>query len=210
MPPRLQILEGGQPSHGASPRAGSELTRLALEAQGGQAFAITRLWESARVFLTRLALAFGVSYDEAPDLVQECMWAAHQALDRFDPEKGSFAAWTGTILLRLARNRFRGSKRRHHLLEAFKNYLSGRRLERMPAPDITSLEARMTLEGLLRVLTDRQRDVIALYEIAELSAKEVAAIVGISEAGVRSIARQARNKLSATARRWERIEGRNS
>lgn len=183
---------------------------MALEAQGGEVFAITRLWENAREFLTRLALAFGVSYDEAPDLVQESMWAAHQALDRFDPEKGSFAGWMGTILLRLARNRFRGNTRRHHLLESFKNYLTGHRPERMPAPGITRLEARMTLEGLLHVLTDRERDVIALYEIAELRAREVAGILEISEAGVRSIARQARNKLSATARRWDRIEGRSS
>jgi DNA-directed RNA polymerase specialized sigma24 family protein len=66
--------------------------------------------------------------------------------------------------------------------------------------EIERLEARLVLERLLSCLTDCQREVVALYEIGELSADEVARAVGCTPPGVRSIARDARIRLSEAAR----------
>ena len=67
-----------------------------------------------------------------------------------------------------------------------------------------AVEARLTLRRLLDRLTRRQREVIALYEIDGLSAEEVAGILGISAAGVRSLARDARRRLSEEQTREKR------
>jgi RNA polymerase sigma-70 factor (ECF subfamily) len=155
-----------------------------------------RLFEEARPRLIRVALSLGVDPDSAADLAQESLLSAHRNFHRFDPEKGSFEGWTSIILLRRARNLQRSRWRRWRML----------RVVRASAPYSNSagsraVEARITLQRLLRELTDRQREVIALYEIAGLSAGETAAILDLTPAGVRSTARDARRRLTEFVRR---------
>ena len=103
------------------------------------------------------------------------------------------------ILVRRARNRGRGLARRRRLLEAV------RVVTRRASPaGVAGVEARLTLERLVGALTERQREVVALYEIAGLRAEEAAELLGVSAAGVRSMARDARRKLAAEASRQDR------
>ncbi len=201
----LHVVRGGRAPGDDAARTSSDLDSLATRAQDGDELATTRLWEEAREFLARLALAYGVPPDDVPDLVQDTMYAAHTHLADFDLSRGRFEAWVGTILVRRARNRLRRFHRQRQLLERFTESLfSGAR--RTSAAD--RAEARWTLDRLLSELTARQRQVIALYDIAELEAAEVATILGISEAGVRSVARQARQRLTRVAARLEQSQTR--
>ncbi len=160
---------------------------------------VDRLWAEIRPRLTRIALAVGVPPDDVPDLVQETLIAAHAALPRFDATRGRLEGWVATILVRRARNLARGRRRMHRAIAAF---AAGRRDARATAPDAgAALEARLTLERLLEALTAEQREVVALYEIAEWSAEEVGTALGISAATVRSVARDARRRLAEEAAR---------
>jgi RNA polymerase sigma factor (sigma-70 family) len=146
--------------------------------------------------LIRIALALGIDPEDAKDLAQESLLSAHRNLERFDASKGSFEGWMSVILVRRARSWQRSANRRWKMLNAF----------RASAPKKASatsgaVEARLTLQRLLRELTPRQREVVALYEIGGLSAAEAGEHLDMTAAGVRSIARDARQRLTACARR---------
>ncbi len=178
----------------------TDLSRLVEAASRGDQDATERLYAAARPRLLRAALALGVDPDAATDLVQETLWSAHRNLRRYDPQRASFDRWLGTILVRRAKNRWRALARGRRLLQSFAAV----------APAAISdggsreVEARLTLRRLLARLSKRQREVVALYEIAGLSADEVAGILRISAAGVRSLARDARHRLAQEGAREAR------
>ena len=176
------------------------LSRVAAEPLAGAAGRL----ETATPGLTRIALALGVPAQDVPDLVQDTLLAAHRALRSFDPALGSYEAWTATILVRRVRNLRRGERRRR-ALQAVLGAL-GRVTQPRGRREIDRLEARLTLDRLVSCLSDSQREVVALYEIGELSADEAARILGHTAAGVRSIARDARARLADAARR-SRVPG---
>jgi RNA polymerase sigma factor (sigma-70 family) len=165
--------------------------------RAGDADAERRLWERAGRFLTRIGLAAGVRPDDLPDLVQDALAAAHAALDRFDPEIGSFEAWLGTIFARRTRNLARGRRRWR---EAARRLL-GEARPTGGARAREALEARWVLDRLVGCLSRRERQVVALYEIGELDARETARILDVTPETVRSTARHARRKLARAADR---------
>jgi RNA polymerase sigma-70 factor (ECF subfamily) len=178
------------------------LAGLAAEAGHGRAEAAERLFAALRPRLTRIALALGAPPDDVPDLVQETLVAALRALPRFDPERGRVEGWAATILVRRVRNLARGHRRMARALAAFGRPRAMPAFRERTAPDdVAALDARLTLERLLGALTAEQREIVALYEIAEWSADEVAAALGIAPTTVRSIARDARRRLAQEAQR---------
>ena len=195
----FQVIEGGR--HPDEPER--DLERDARLALGGDAEATERLWTECRSFLTRIGLALGVRVEDLPDVIQDTLWSAHENLAAFDPKKGRFEAWLGTIFVRRARNQHRRESRFRALLTRF----TATRGAGATLPDQESQDSRWTLARLLEALTERERRVIALYEIAGLSADECARILGVSAAGVRSLARHARNKLSRAAKGMDRRKG---
>jgi RNA polymerase sigma-70 factor (ECF subfamily) len=154
--------------------------------------------------LTRIALALGVPAQDAPDVVQDTLLAAHRGLRSFDPARGRLEAWLATILVRRARNARRAERRWRALRAVFQSVGASRRTG---TKEIDRVEARLVLDRLVACLSDSQREIVALYEIGELSADEVARTLGHTPAGVRSIARDARNKLAEAARRSSFEEG---
>ena len=184
----------GEPVAGGAD-ARTDLLALVRGAREGDRETADRLYAEVRPQLLRIALALGADPETAADTVQESLWAAHRALQRFDPSQASFLGWLGVIVVRRLRNRRRAAARRKRLPEALRLAPRGG-----VDPGQRVLEARLTLRRLLRQLTDRQREVVALYEIGELDAGEVARMLDLTPAGVRSIARDARNRLTDAAR----------
>jgi len=176
-----------------------DLVRLALAARAGRGVEEERLWEVVRPRLVRIALSLGVPAADVPDVVQETLFAAHRALGRFDPGAGSFEGWLGTILVRRARNLARSRCRRWRILELFRTI--GLPVAARSPQALDRLEARLVVERLLGCLSVSQREVVALNEIGELDAAETAQVLGLTPAGVRSIARDARRRLAEEARR---------
>lgn len=178
--------------------AASDLARLAVAARAGRGAEEERLWQAARPRLVRIALALGVPAADVPDLVQDVLLAAHRALTRFDPALGSFEGWMGAILIRRARNLARSRRRRRLFLDALRAI--GLPTVARPPRALDCVEARLVVERLVSRLSGSQRDVVALYEIGEMGADETARILGLTPAGVRSIARDARRRLCEQAR----------
>ncbi|HPF41172.1 MAG TPA: sigma-70 family RNA polymerase sigma factor [Phycisphaerae bacterium] len=67
-----------------------------------------------RPMLRKFALAYGADATEAEDVVQHCMTAIHEHIDRFeyDPAKGRFKGWLKTLVNNRIRNLLRKRRER--------------------------------------------------------------------------------------------------
>jgi RNA polymerase sigma-70 factor (ECF subfamily) len=188
------VLRGVPETRGAVWRDRRRLEGVALLAQGGDREARDALWSIVRSPLERIALAMGIAPIDIPDLVQETLMAAHVNLDRFDPDRGSMRTWLATIMARLRLNLLRRRARRVRLLERLAGGIS-REVARGGRVKRGAPSAGDDVGEVLDRLTNRQRQVVIVYAIAGLSALEAGRALGITAAGVRSIARDARNRL---------------
>lgn len=167
------------------------MNSLVEPARTGDTAAADRLFAQARPYLLRVALVLGCDPDSAPDVVQETLLQGHARLQSYDRTRGSFKGWLAVILSRRVKNLRRDQARRFRFLERFSQVI-----RKEQAPPARVVEARLTLRRLMRRLTGRQRQVVALYHIGGLRADEVAACLGMTAAGVRSTARDARTRLN--------------
>lgn len=122
---------------------------------------------------------------EAEDIVQEATLRAWQKLHLFDADRGSARAWLVAIVLdRCRRHRVR------HRQALF---------ERPAAAESQDLDARLDMEKLVRSLPNRQRQVVTLFYLADLSVDEIARTLGLSTSAVKTHLLKARDALQ---RKW--------
>lgn len=121
----------------------------------------------------------------AEDVTAEIFFAALAAFDRYDEERGSAAAWLGTIARNKVRNYFKKAHVRHEIL--------GEKVpEEAAMPEFFAEEAKhfrypenRELFRRLQNLTEAERDFLELRYGMELTNGEIAAFVGISAEAVR-------------------------
>jgi len=189
------VLRGDARTRDAIWRDRRHLDAVARAAQAGDGDATNALCIILRPYLGRIAIGMGIVPRDVPDLVQDTLVAAHFNLDRFDPGRGSVRTWVTTILTHLRLNLLRRRARRTRALEALAGAVGRvpgrRRIAWRGVPpgggDILDILAR---------LSRRQRQVVTVYAIVGLSARETGRLLGLTEAGVRSIARDARSRLA--------------
>lgn len=195
-PPESLSVSPNRPA--AQPDPADPHAALCRAVRRGDRGAFEKLVDLTRPRLLRMALAFGASPEDAPDLVQEVLIGAWRHASELDPEKGTFLAWVARGLHGRVANLRRGEGRRDRFLDRWRDE-TGHPEEQAHRPQ-GAVEARITLAKLLVCLSPRQREVVALYELGGLSGRETAGLLGIGEAAVRSIARDARRQLKMLAR----------
>lgn len=171
------------------------LDDVARLAQSGDGDARNALCVILHPYLGRIAAGMGIVPRDIPDLVQDTLVAAHLNLDRFDPTRGSVQRWVTTILARLRLNLLRSRARRVRGLEALIGAAGRTPARYRPHGSGAALSGR-DLADMLGGLSRRQRQVLTIYAIGGLSARETGRVLGLTAAGVRSIARDARNRLA--------------
>ena len=105
---------------------------------------------------------------EAEDLVQQVFLAAWNGRDRFDPSKGSLAAWLSGIARFKAIDHLRAASRRPSVPSAEVGELA------TVEPAVNQVVDRMVLSAALRSLPAARREVVELGFFAELSHPEIA------------------------------------
>ena len=112
----------------------------------------------------------------AEDIFQEVFMAVLR--DRtFDPARGRFAAWLFTV----ARNRCR--------MEHRKGSRESRALDALPRPAEASEPAYAEADQVRRAmdaLPDGQRQLLLLKQVAELTYREIASVLGVAEGTIKS------------------------
>lgn len=120
------------------------------------------------------------SSHEAADLTQHVFVKAAEALPRYRERGVPFAAW----LFRVARNSAIDHARRHRVTVPWDS------VTQEPAPDdveawVLDRETRARVGALVAGLSSDERELLSLRFAAGLSSREIAAVVGASEAAVK-------------------------
>lgn len=130
----------------------------------------------------------------AEDLCAQAWRKAYEHINRFDAQKGDFAPWIFTI----ARNEINMYRRLYWV----KHFFSITQAEEyLPAADkgpLQTVQEEERKERLLEAaakLSARERDVISLKFYSGLNNRQIAAVTGLSESNVGTIAQRAVQKM---------------
>lgn len=142
-------------------------------------------------------LAYSVKRETAEDLTSTTFERVLRAWDSFDPERGSERTW----VLSIARNALTDHFRRQQLRAAVSTDEHPALLDRL-VETADPLARHLSLDGLtswLRELGPRDREVLALRYAADLSAREIAEVTGLSEANVHQLVSRSLRRLRDVA-----------
>jgi RNA polymerase sigma-70 factor (ECF subfamily) len=161
--------------------AGAESDELELVRRAAvDASALAALYERYVVRVYRFLRVRCTGPDEAADLTQQVFLKMAEALPRYRERGVPFAAW----LFRIARNAAIDRARRHRRTVPWDS------LTQAAAPDdveawVLDRETRARVGALLAALSSDERELLSLRFAAGLSSREIAAVVGGSEAAVK-------------------------
>ena len=171
-------------------------TLLAWKAGSAEAFERIVTLTMRRAYATAVGLLG--NEEDARDISQEAFMAAHRARERFDPER-PFYPWFYRILRNRCLNCIEKRRRRDEIsMDAL-----AERPDDEPSPEARLLrkERSERIWRALFVLSPDHREIIVLRSFQELTYREIAQTLGISEGTVMSRLYYARRALAAALRR---------
>jgi RNA polymerase sigma-70 factor (ECF subfamily) len=143
-------------------------------------------------------LAASVSRSVAEDLTASTFERVVRAWGSYDPTRASERTW----ILSIARNLLTDHYRRQQHRAAVSTDEHPELLEEGAGgePDLQQVLSDDALRSWLAPLGEREREVIVLRYVLELSGTEVATVTGLSSANVHQIASRGLRRLRASAR----------
>ena len=129
----------------------------------------------------------------ADDLVQETLLRAHKSRAGFKGDAPR-TTWLCTIALNVVRDHFRAAARRPTQVAGEKVFLVLRKSEALE-DDLIQREMDSCIRRYVLRLPERQRDVVALHDIAGFTHREVSSALGISESNSRILLHRGRAAL---------------
>jgi len=152
-----------------------------------------------------LQRAFGVAMrllgqqQDAEDLVQDAFMAALEKIDTFDSQR-EFAPWFYRILVNRCLNA-RKSRARRSTVDVPAEAVS---LTASPLLETERSELRAHLKLALKLLPERQRTIVTMFDVEGFTSPEIAEILGISDGTVRWHLHQARRVLREALKPYAR------
>lgn len=125
---------------------------------------------------------------EAEDVLQEVLMRVWRARERLDPGT-TLPTFLKTLTQNVIRDRWRASGRRPIVLSG----LEPPRTDR--ADPLAGQRSRIAVEQVLSELAPRERDVLRMLYVSDLTLAEVADRLGVSEEAAKSLAARARRRL---------------
>src|SRR5262245_21382751 len=176
------------------PAGTEQASRLLRLARSGDVAAFEALLRLHEVPVARTALRLLGNRQDAQDAAQEVFLKLHRGLARID-ESGNLAGWLYRVTVNVCRDIQRRRRGDAPLAEMEPAVPSSTEAE------LGREEQLRLIEEALRRLPDKERTALALRDIEGLSTREVAGILGSSEATVRSQVSAARLKIRKMLRR---------
>ena len=127
----------------------------------------------------------------AEDLLSETFERVLRSRQRFDPRKGSERRWLYTIALNLLRD---NARRRTNEERALQHVGAGTTQEQAD-PNLGAVERRDELQRALALLSEDEREALALRFGADLKLRDVASVLGEGESAVEGRIYRALGKL---------------
>lgn len=161
------------------------------------------LVEKYRKFVFRTALGFVHNSEEAEDLAQEVFVRIYQSLSQFQG-KSEFSTWLYRITINVCTTHV-SHNRRKNILQLTGHYL--REALCLPCPDnnpqekLTQDEKSEAIRRAIDSLPAKQHIAFTLSKYDELSQKEIARIMQISEGAVEQLLQRAKINLQKKLKR---------
>lgn len=158
------------------------MSRLVKRAQKGDADAFVQLMEENRQNMYKVVICYVKNPEDAADIMQDTMLTAFEKIQDLK-EPGYFRTWLTRILINKC-----------------KDFLDKRSWEiafdEMPekACSDTALDHLM-YEELIQAVDEQYRDILVLYYVEGFKAKEIAEVLGMKDATVRTRLRRGRENL---------------
>jgi RNA polymerase sigma-70 factor, ECF subfamily len=152
------------------------------------------LYDDHLDFVWRNLRRLGVPESEAEDRAQEVFVVAHRRFDSYEDRGHGPRAWLFQIVLRVASGA-RRHRRRHPEVPDGGDALDRETVEPPQADAFARREALSRLDAALAAIDLGRRAVLVLHEIEEMTAPEIAQVLGIPLNTVYSRLRVARSEL---------------
>ena len=162
----------------------------------GEEDAFAELYKRRQAGVYRFALQMSGSPEIAEDVTQEVFMVLMRTADRFDPERGSLAAYLYGIARNYVLRRLEQDRAFIPIMDSIEEGTApGVIAEGDPLDDLTRGETIQSLRDSILALPPHYREVIVLCELHEMSYLEAASVVGCAVGTVRSRLHRARGLL---------------
>jgi RNA polymerase sigma-70 factor (ECF subfamily) len=160
------------------------------------------LVEKYQPMIFRTCMGFLHNKDEADDLTQEVFIQAYQSLPKFKGES-FFSTWIYRIAVNASLNKIRKASKKF-LLQRFGSFWGGEKQMpfEIPIPEnenpeniLINEEHREWVQRALNSLPENQRTAIVLSKYDDMSQKEIAEIMDITEGAVEALIQRAKSNL---------------
>jgi RNA polymerase sigma-70 factor (ECF subfamily) len=189
--------------------------RLMLLVRGDEPGAFEELIARYQRRLVALMTHLVGTREEGEDLAQEVFLRVYQARKQYRP-MSRFSTWLFTIANNLARNSLRSRQRKPVVpLDGWDSGRLGPRpaeqLIRDPAPGpmqrVQKTELAERIRAAVDTLNERQRTAVVLNKFEDLNYAEVALVMGLTIAAVKSLLSRARENLRAALAGYVYLDG---
>jgi RNA polymerase sigma-70 factor, ECF subfamily len=150
----------------------------------------------------RALVRLGVARTDLPDTVQEVFLVAFRKLPEFEG-RSKLSTWLVGICYRVASDRRRLAHVRREIGDSGA-VLAARDIGPRPDETVERSEGARMLDEILSSLRPEQREVFVMFELEEMSGKEIAALVGAPLKTVFSRLRLAREAFAAALSQRQR------
>ena len=173
-----------------------ELLRLMMAGDEGAFVMLYRRWQGG---VYRFALQMSGSEAAAEDVTQEVFMVLMREAGRFDPERGSLAAYLYGIARNYVLRHLHKERNSVQLLDE-EDEDGGSVLQHLvdtndPLGDLTRSETIASVRGAILGLPAHYREVVVLCELHEMSYAEAAEVLGCAVGTIRSRLHRARSLL---------------
>jgi len=169
------MFERAGAAHGSVGSADRPRDRIAGDVRP-EDLSFEEVYRTEFAFVWRSAKRLGVRDASLDDVVQEVFVVVHRRLADFEG-RSSLKTWLFGITLRVVRDHRRATRRRDPGPPVDPDTLRG---AGGPAVDAEKAEAVRLLHALLDELDDERREVFVMAELEEMSAPEIAEVLGIN------------------------------
>jgi RNA polymerase sigma factor (sigma-70 family) len=145
-----------------------------------------------------LALRYQRSFESIDDLFQVASVGLVKAVDGFDPDRGiAFSSYAVPTILGEIKRHFRDRTWAVRVPRDLQEL--SLRVDGVCESGFERAEDRATTEALMRMLTERERDILRMRFVEDMTQAEIGEVAGISQMQVSRIIRQAIARMHAVA-----------